>query len=105
MVESAGFDPNVITGKRLGDNNQAFGLAQWHPDRQAGFFQFAKGKNPYSIDTQLDYILHEAGLRGDLQRISQAKTSEEAAYLFAKNYERPKTIEPIRAQYARSLYP
>lgn len=100
LMQESGLNPTV-----KGDNGQAMGIAQWHPDRQAGLFQFAKGKNPYALDTQLDYLLHEAGQRGDLQRLSQAKTSEEAAYLFAKNYERPKTIEPIRGQYARSLYP
>lgn len=89
----------------IGDGGKARGIAQWHPDRFAGLQTFAKGRNPYALDTQLDYLVHEASSRGDLKKMSIAKNSGEAAYLFAKHFERPKVIDSNRIQYARQLHP
>lgn len=46
---------------RPGDNGKAFGLFQWHPDRKAGLFDFAKGQglDPENEETQLAYAHNE----------------------------------------------
>jgi hypothetical protein len=77
----------------VGDNGQAFGLAQWHPDRQAAFKAWAghdiRGS---SRDEQLGFIDYE--LRQGTERkagaaLAQTKDAGEAARTFSKLYERP----------------
>lgn len=107
MQESGNFRPDVIAGTKKGDSGLAMGIAQWHSDREKGLHQFAAANNinPYTLDTQLEYVYHEAKQRGDLDKMSSAKDSGDAAYQFAKYYERPAIIDPNRINYAKSLYP
>lgn len=81
----------------LGDKGTAYGLAQWRGDR-------LRNLKDRSLKGQLDYLLLEAEQRGDLQRLLNSRTPEDAAYLFAKHYERPKTIDQSRINNARRLY-
>lgn len=106
MQESGNFRDDVIAGTRKGDSGLGFGIAQWHPDRQAGLMDWAKstGVNPYTFDAQLEYVYREANQRGDISSIT-AKDAGEAAKQFAQRYERPKIIDPNRVNYAKSLYP
>lgn len=105
IQESGNFRPDVIAGERTGDNGAAKGIAQWHSDRWNSLLSYANqtGKNPYTLDFQLDYVLHEAQQRGDLNAISGSRNAEEAAYTFAKRYERPKIVDPNRIRYAKQL--
>ncbi len=107
---AAGIVGNLIQESQLnpnakGDGGRATGIAQWHPDRFEALKTWAGRRNPYELNTQLDYILHEANQRGDMDRLQQTKNSSEAAFTFAKYYERPKNIEPVRMGYAQRLYP
>jgi hypothetical protein len=108
MQESGNFRQDVIEGKKYGDNGLAFGIAQWHPERASQFKKWAtsSGRNPYTLESQLDYVINEPGeSQNALQALKKARTSEEAAYIFAKMYERPKVVDPNRIGYAKSLYP
>lgn len=102
LVQESGLNPYA-----RGDNGLATGVAQWHPDRFQGLKDWAKSQNrdPYALDTQLDYVLIEANQRGDLARVNATSNSGEAAHAFAKHYERPKVIDQKRIGYARSLNP
>jgi len=41
-----------------GDGGKAFGIAQWHPDRQKGLEALAKslGTSKTDLNTQLEYV-------------------------------------------------
>ena len=91
MVESGGFDPNVIAGKRKGDQGKAFGVAQWHPDRQANFQKaFGKPIAGSSLTEQLQFIeweLNNTETKAK-KRLLGARTAEDAAEIFDRHYER-----------------
>lgn len=106
VQESGHFRDDVIAGTRKGDEGKATGIAQWHPDRAKELEKWASrnGMNPYSLDAQLEFVYHEARQRGDIGALSKTKTPEEAAFVFAKRYERPKIIDPNRINYAKQIY-
>lgn len=92
-VES-GFDPAIneiaplVEGSRGG-----FGLAQWTGPRRRQYEQFAqtRGADLADTDTQLDFLLWELGNseRRAGERLSQAKTAEDAARIFSNDFLRP----------------
>lgn len=90
-VESGNFDPEVISGRRRGDKGKAFGVAQWHPDRQQRFRK-AFGRDIFgsSLLDQLEFIHWE--LNNDEkkagEKLRRARTPQEAAELFDIHYER-----------------
>jgi peptidoglycan hydrolase-like protein with peptidoglycan-binding domain len=79
-------NPNAI-----GDNGRAYGIAQWHPDRQNKFEQlFGKDIRQSSLGEQLAFVhweLENTERRAG-QMLSTANTAEEAAVIFDKYYER-----------------
>jgi hypothetical protein len=87
-------NPNAI-----GDNGQARGLFQWHPDRQAAIL---KGTGidvrTASYDEQLKAAAWEAEQRGDAARIKATHNAAEAAAIHTQYFERPADItgESIR---------
>lgn len=88
MVES-GLKTNI-----KGDNGLAFGIAQWHPDRQKGLQSLAKSKgtNITDFNTQLEYIwqeLNDPYYSKALNGLLSAKNVKEATIAFMKHYEKP----------------
>ena len=77
----------------VGDGGAAFGLAQWHPDRQAAFKRrFGKDIREASFEEQLAFVHHEltaGGERAAGGRLRNARTAGEAAELVTRLYERP----------------
>lgn len=77
----------------VGDNGKAYGLAQWHPDRQANFKRaFGKDIKSASFAEQLDFVDHE--LRKGTERsagkaLARAGSVGEKAAALSKLYERP----------------
>ena len=89
MVESGNnMDPTAI-----GDNGNAFGIAQWNGPRMRAFKQWAGANNKPedSIETQLEYIVHELETTESRAafELRKATTAEEAALAFSKWFERP----------------
>lgn len=85
-------ESNVNPTTRDGDKRGGIGgIAQWDPARSRELVNFSKasGRNPQDLDTQLDFVLHEAEQRGDLDKTLKARTPEEAAVVFGRSYERP----------------
>lgn len=79
--------------KAVGDGGKAFGLAQWHPDRQGEFNKlFGKPIQQSSFEEQLAFIQFELTQgnerrAGDMLRAAQ--TGRDAAAIVSKHYERP----------------
>jgi hypothetical protein len=94
----------------VGDNGQAYGLAQWHPDRQANFERFA-GKNirQSSHEEQvafIDYELRKGSEQNAGRALSSARTAAEAAAIVASKYERPADVageSQKRAEMAQAM--
>lgn len=85
------FNPNAV-----GDRGAAYGLGQWHPDRQRDFAQWAgHGIQGSSRDEQLKFVQYELTQgkerrAGDLLR--GTNTAEEAGASISRNYERPAAV-------------
>ena len=76
-----------------GDGGNAYGLAQWHPDRQANFAKFSgKDIRQSTAQEQLDFIHYEL-TRGKEkaagERLKMASSPSEAAAIVSQYYERP----------------
>lgn len=95
--QSAGITGNLMgeSGLRpdaVGDNGTAYGIAQWHPDRQAQF-QNVIGVpiQNSSLNQQLQFVDWE--LRntesGAGKALQASTTLEDATYAFMNKYERP----------------
>lgn len=93
MLES-GLNPGAV-----GDGGQAYGIAQWHPDRQANFRKWS-GHDIHgtSRDEQLAFVMYELtqGMeRSAGNKLRQTKTEQEAYNVFTKYYERPANANSI----------
>ena len=95
--QAAGIVGNLIHESGLnttikGDGGKAFGIAQWHPDRQKGLKELAKsrGTNISDFDTQLEYVWQELNSteKTALDKLLKSKNTQEATMAFM-SYERP----------------
>lgn len=93
----------------VGDKGKAFGIAQWHPDRQAEFARvFGHDIRSSSFSEQLQFIMHEFQNKEqkayqDLMRQSTVAGSTES---FMKGFERPSESAgnlPKRIQFATAV--
>lgn len=100
IAEESGFDPNIV-----GDGGRAFGLAQWHPDRQANFKAWSgKDIRKASFEDQLAFMHHEltAGSeRAAGARLRGASSGAEAGAIVSRYYERPRDRDGEAADRAR----
>lgn len=96
--QAAGITANIaressFNSGAVGDNGKAYGLAQWHPDRQAEFKkQFGKDIKESSFDDQLAFINHELTRGGEQragERLRKTDNAQDAAATISKYYERP----------------
>jgi len=90
-------DESAMNPRAVGDGGKAYGLAQWHPDRQEAFSKWA-GKDIRSSTTaeQLDFLTYEltrgAERRaGDLLRA--ATNARQAGEIVSRYYERPRDAD------------
>lgn len=81
-----------LDSNAVGDNGRAYGIAQWHADRQANFTNKAKfGKIAgSSFEDQLKFVQWELTNTESAagKKLKSAKTPEEAAAIIDKLYER-----------------
>lgn len=97
----SGMNPGAV-----GDNGQAYGVAQWHPDRQANFAKWAgKDIRQSTLEEQLrfvNYELTEGAERkaGMLLRASQS--AEFAGQVMSRHYERPRNAAEEAARRGAS---
>jgi len=98
----------------IGDSCTAYGLGQWHPDRQALFKAWAGHDIRLSTgDEQLGFVMHELGgtekSAGD--KLNAAKGAYTSGEAISRYYERPGIDQAakdraaaLRGNYAASLY-
>jgi len=84
LYQESSFNPTIV-----GDNGTAFGLAQWRGSRLAELRRSTP--NWRTIDGQINFIWKELNSTENrtLGMLKTARTPEEAAVIFSKNYERP----------------
>lgn len=90
----------------VGDNGAAYGVAQWHKDRQANFAKWAgKDIRQSSLSEQLAFVDHELR-RGTEQaagrKLAAAKTAQEAGSIVSRLYERPANGDAEAARRSQS---
>jgi lysophospholipase L1-like esterase len=102
QVES-NFDPNAV-----GDNGTSYGIAQWHKSRFDSLKQWSKknGLKWNSLDAQLQFLWWELNNSetGALSKLKMTNDPQNAAYVFAKYFERPSVIADLRIQNAVKTY-
>jgi hypothetical protein len=88
IKRESSFDPNAV-----GDNGKAYGIAQWHPDRQAEFKKrFGKDIQGSTLDEQMAFMHYELTEGKESKagaKLRQTKSAEEAAAAVSTHYERP----------------
>lgn len=102
LTENSAMDPTNNTG----DGGKAFGLAQWHPDRQAKLDKYVAdfGGRRDDFDTQIKFIdyelrTYEKSAHADLMK---QLTAGGAADSFRRNYERPH-LDPDKGHHQRRI--
>lgn len=100
------FRPNLT-----GDGGHAYGLCQWHGDRQDKFEEvFGITLQKATVDQQFEFVHWEmfnpkSGEKGVGLRLRNAKTAHEAAAIISKYYERPRKDESdTRGAFAQNLF-
>lgn len=96
-AQAAGFAANLqvesnFNPAAVGDGGRAYGIAQWHPDRQAAFQRWAgRDIRGSTFEQQLEFMQFEL-TQGNERRagtmIRQATTPEQAAAMVDQYYER-----------------
>jgi len=102
FVES-GYNTNAV-----GDRGTSYGLAQWHNSRWNSLVKFCKRNklDSASVKGQLDYLhweLNNTEPRANRQ-LMKTNTPYDAAYAFAKYFERPARISPKRMNTAKKIF-
>lgn len=93
-----------LNEKIVGDGGKAYGIAQWHPDRQAAFSaKYGKDIRQSTYQEQLEFVHHELTqgreqAAGKLLRLAQ--TGGQSGSVVSKYYERPKYREAEAAKRA-----
>jgi hypothetical protein len=105
IKQESGFKANAV-----GDNGKAYGIAQWHPDRQAEFEKiFGKSIKGSSMADQLAFMQYELTQgkekrAGDILRGTSG--AAESAAVVSTHYERPKDTAKeasVRGQLALQM--
>ena len=94
--QAAGIIGNLIAESNLnpfavGDGGKAFGIAQWHPDRQAIFSRvFGKDIHNSTFEEQLAFVKWELENTETTanNHLKSTTTASDAAYVFDKHFER-----------------
>ncbi len=101
IVANLNKESNLRPGA-VGDGGKAYGIAQWHPDRQAEFEKkYGKSIRGSSVAEQLDFVHYEMTegkekAAGD--RLKRAQSAAEAGSIVSKYYERPLAREAEAAE-------
>ena len=84
------FDPASV-----GDSGKAYGIAQWHPDRQMIFKKlFGKDIRQSSVNEQLEFVQYELthNEKNAGRRLKNARTARDAGRIVSQFYERPHAV-------------
>ena len=88
LHKESGFNPTV----KPGDRGTSFGIAQWHASRGENMKKWTKqnGYDPNSFSGQMEYLWWELNHteKNTLSKLSKVDDPKEAAFMFAKYFER-----------------
>jgi hypothetical protein len=92
--------------KAVGDSGKAYGLAQWHPDRQANFKKWAgKDIRDSSAEEQMRFVNYELTEGAEMRAgrlLRAAKNAKQSGEIVSRYYERPKNVEAEEAKRGAS---
>jgi hypothetical protein len=92
--------------KAVGDSGKAYGLAQWHPDRQANFKKWAgKDIRDSSAEEQMRFVNYELTEGAEMRAgrlLRAAKSAKQSGEIVSRYYERPKNVEAEEAKRGAS---
>lgn len=91
LHRESGFKTDIV-----GDGGKAYGIGQWHPDRQANFAKkFGHSIKGSTLDEQLQFVDYElkSTEKGAGDKLKNARTAREAGGIVSKFYERPRDRE------------
>ena len=108
-AQASGIVANLVKESDLsptarGDGGRAYGIAQWHPDRQANFERFAGHSIQNStFAEQLAFVNHELRTTesGAGNRLRGADSAGEAGAIVSRYYERPADADGAASARAR----
>lgn len=90
----------------VGDNGNAYGIAQWHKDRQKAFAaRFGHDIRRSTFDEQLQFLnfeLTEGSEQGAGRALKGARTAADAGAIVSRYYERPLDADGEAARRAQS---
>ncbi|MGY2438555.1 phage tail tip lysozyme [Pseudomonas sp. SDO52101_S400] len=110
-AQSAGITANLsaesgFNSSAVGDGGKAYGVAQWHPDRQANFEKWAgKDIRQSTLEDQLRFVHYELTEGAEVaagKLLKAATNSRDAGSTVSRYYERPGVDETARAREAAS---
>lgn len=88
LLRESSLNPNAV-----GDHGAAYGIGQWHADRQAEFKKiFGKDIRGSSLDEQLAFVQYELTKGNEKtagDKLRSAKTAYESGSIVSRYYERP----------------
>ncbi|TNE66846.1 MAG: hypothetical protein EP336_09525 [Rhodobacteraceae bacterium] len=101
-------DESALNTSAVGDNGNAFGLAQWNGDRRHGLNAYAsqKGVDAGDADVQLDYLMSElrGAESGAWKKIQATRTPGQAAAAIVNYFERPAEQHRARREASYLAY-
>lgn len=109
--QSAGITANLsaesgFNSSAVGDGGKAYGVAQWHPDRQANYQKWSgKDIRQSTLEDQLRFVHYELteGAEANAGKLLKAATnSRDAGSTVSRYYERPGIDEAARSREAAS---
>lgn len=99
FADESGFNPTAV-----GDNGNAYGLAQWNGPRMASLNSFASqsGRAASDLNVQLDFLMHElqGPEAGAWSKIASAPDANSAAAAVLNYFERPAEVHRARREAA-----
>lgn len=110
-AQSAGITANLsaesgFNSSAVGDGGKAYGVAQWHPDRQANFEKWSgKDIRQSTLEDQLRFVHYELTEGAEVaagKLLKAATNSRDAGSTVSRYYERPGVDESARAREAAS---
>jgi hypothetical protein len=102
LQEESGLNPQLAVPDTNGLPSR--GIAMWQPARWQNLLAFAAGRDPWALDTQLDFLWSELPSNG-LAQLQNSSTLEDAVVVFQNQFERPNAAlahTDVRTSYARS---
>jgi len=103
LQTESNLDPNAV-----GDNGTSYGIAQWHLSRFDNLKNWSKknGLKWNSLDAQMQFLWWELNNTetSALSKLKLTNDPKDAAYIFAKYFERPAQISNQRKNNAVAVY-